>query len=477
MSSSQNSPHPSDGSPHQDQNEIKTSSETAIHVSNLSKCYQIYDNPGDRLKQFVLPRINFLAHRTSKQYFRDFWAIKDISFDVKRGETVGVIGRNGSGKSTLLQIICGTLNSSSGTVVTHGRIAALLELGSGFNPEFTGRENVYLNATVLGLTRKEIDNRFDDIVVFADIGDYIEQPVKTYSSGMIVRLAFAVIAHVDADILVIDEALAVGDAFFVQKCMRFLRKFMGNGTILFVSHDIGSVKNLCDHAIWLEKGEILEAGRPKDVCELYVQAFFEAQQGKGSTTKLKVNQKQTTSRSLGDQRLEFINASNLRNDLQIFTFDTESSSFGKGGAQITNVEFLDKEDSPLAWIVGGEKVALRIYAKALEPLEAPILGFTVKDHLGQTLFGDNTYLSYNESRLLCRAGDEIQAEFYFTMPVLPIGDYSVSVAIATGTQEQHIQHHWISDAVLFKAEASSIATGLVGIPMESIKLDVVRGLE
>jgi len=225
------------------------SSDIAIKVENLSKCYHIYDQPHDRLKQIVLPRLGGFVGLTPKQYYQEFWALRDVSFEVKKGETVGIIGRNGSGKSTLLQMICGTLNPTSGSIQTQGRIAALLELGSGFNPEFTGRENVYMNGAVLGLSREEIDARFDAIAAFADIGQFIEQPVKTYSSGMMVRLAFAVIAHVDADILVIDEALAVGDAFFTQKCMRFLRAFMKTGTVLFVSHDTGSVRNLCARAI------------------------------------------------------------------------------------------------------------------------------------------------------------------------------------------------------------------------------------
>ena len=184
---------------------------------------------------------------------KDFYALRDISFDVSRGETVGIIGRNGSGKSTLLQIIAGTLSPSEGQVSVRGRVAALLELGAGFNPDYTGRENAYLNAQLLGLSKSQVDERFEDIAAFADIGEFIDQPVKVYSSGMYVRLAFAVVAHVDADVLIIDEALAVGDAFFTQKCMRFLRSFMSRGTVLFVSHDTGSVRNLCNRAIWLEK--------------------------------------------------------------------------------------------------------------------------------------------------------------------------------------------------------------------------------
>jgi lipopolysaccharide transport system ATP-binding protein len=442
----------------------------AIKVENLSKCYQIYDKPQDRLKQFVMPRIRKMLWMPTKNYFTEFWAVKDVSFEVKKGETVGIIGRNGSGKSTLLQMICGTLNPSDGNIKVSGRVAALLELGSGFNPEFTGRENVFLNASVLGLSTQEIEDRFLDIEAFADIEGFIDQPVKTYSSGMIVRLAFAVIAHVDADILVIDEALAVGDAFFTQKCMRFLRSFMKSGTVLFVSHDSGSIVNLCNHAIWLEKGETLQQGTPKEVTELYLQAFYESYQGKSSSTKLKEIKNRDMNRPLKDQRLEFINASNLRNDLEVFEFDPESPSFGKGGAQITSVEFLDKNGDALKWIVGGEDVTLRVHATILIDLDSPIIGFYIKDRLGQTLFGDNTYLTYRDQPFKCLENSEIYAEFSFMMPVLPSGDYSVNVAIANGTQDQHIQHHWIHDALFFKSVSSSVATGLIGIPMSHISL-------
>lgn len=450
------------------------SSDIAIKVENLSKCYQIYGQPHDRLKQSIYPRLQRLIGKPSKQYFREFWALKDVSFEIKKGETVGIIGRNGSGKSTLLQMICGTLNPTSGSIQTHGRIAALLELGSGFNPEFTGHENVYMNAAVLGLSRAETEARFDDIVAFADIGDFISQPVKTYSSGMMVRLAFAVIAHVDADILVVDEALAVGDAFFTQKCMRFLRGFMKNGTVLFVSHDTGAIKNFCSSAVWLEKGTVIQEGTPKDVCERYLQAFYEAQQGKASTTKIKAQNNLGHSHLRKDQRLEFINASNLRNDLHIFEFNPEAASFGAGGAQITNVEFLDKDGSTLAWVVGGEQVTLRVRAIAHDVLDAPIVGFVIKDRLGQMLFGENTYLSHVDTPLLCEHGDEVQAEFTFFMPILPAGDYSINTAIASGTQDQHIQHHWMHDAVLFKSESSSVSTGLVGIPMLRIDLNAQK---
>jgi lipopolysaccharide transport system ATP-binding protein len=446
----------------------------AIRVRSLRKGYQIYDAPRDRLKQFLWPRLQRLLGQTPKQYYREFLALKDISLEIKRGETVGIIGRNGSGKSTLLQVICGTLHPNSGDVLVNGRVAALLELGSGFNPEFTGRENVYMNAGILGLTQEQTAARFADIESFADIGDFIDQPVKTYSSGMSVRLAFAVIAHVDADILVIDEALAVGDAFFTQKCMRFLRTFMKTGTVLFVSHDTASVRSLCSRAIWLEKAELLREGSPDDVCNLYLEAFYEAQQGRHTTTKMRTASLQDPTKPWKDQRLEFLNLSNLRNDLQVFSFDTDAASFGKGGARIVSVAFLDKENAPLTWVVGGEQITLQIRALALEYLTAPIVGFFVKDRLGQTLFGDNTFLNTREQPKVCEEGMSLDAEFTFQMPILPAGDYSVSVAIANGTENDHVQHHWIHDAMFFKSQSSSVVTGLVGIPMRHIELRVVE---
>ena len=237
------------------------SSDIAIKVENLSKCYQIYNQPRDYLKQFIIPRLQRLIGREPKQYFREFWVLKDISFEIRKGETVGIIGRNGCGKSTLLQMICGTLNPTSGNVQTQGRITALLELGSGFNPEFTGRENVYMNAAVLGLSQEEIDMRFDDIVAFADIGEFIDQPVKTYSSGMMVRLAFAVQAQVLPDILIVDEALAVGDAKFQAKCFECLKQLKAKGTsILLVTHSSEQIVTHCSHAMLLNAGSVLVAG-------------------------------------------------------------------------------------------------------------------------------------------------------------------------------------------------------------------------
>jgi len=255
-----------------------SSDDVAIRVQNLSKCYQIYNAPRDRLKQFVAPRLQRMAGQTPKQYFREFWALKDVSFGVNKGEAVGIIGRNGAGKSTLLQLICGTLSPTSGSVDVAGTVAALLELGSGFNPEFTGRENVCLNASVLGLTSEEIDEKFDEIAAFADIGDFLEQPTKTYSSGMLMRLAFAVNTSVDPDILIVDEALGVGDAPFQSKCFKRLRQLIDNGTsILFVSHDISTVRSICNRALWLKDGHAEMWGDAMSTAKEYEKFCWQAQ--------------------------------------------------------------------------------------------------------------------------------------------------------------------------------------------------------
>ncbi len=449
------------------ENTTPDTTEYAIEVNGLSKCYQIYDKPSDRLKQMLM--------RGRKQYYKEFWALKDVSFKIKKGETVGIIGRNGSGKSTLLQMICGTLNPTGGEVKLNGRVAALLELGAGFNPEFSGVENVYMAASLYGLSKEEVDQRFDAIATFADIGDHIHQPVKTYSSGMYVRLAFAVIAHVDADILVVDEALAVGDAFFTQKCMRFLRNFMKNGTILFVSHDTASLTNLCNAAIWLEKGIVFKSGTPKEVSEQYLKAFFEEFQGKSEkeniSFNLKINKLEVAIRDRKDQRAEFINSSNLRNDIQVFEFNKNSDSFGNGQGKIISVDILNSNCEPLSWIVGGEDVILRVNVIANEYLNSPIVGFYIKDKLGQALFGDNTYITTYLEPCICDAGEVLNCDFKFSMPRLPAGNYSITVAFANGTQEEHTQLHWLHDAIQFKSHSTSVAGGLVGVPMNYIRLE------
>ena len=243
------------------------SSDPVIEVRRLTKCFQIYERPHHRLLQGLA--------RGHKRYFREFWALRDVSFEISPGETVGVVGRNGSGKSTLLQLVCGTLSPTGGSVRTRGRIAALLELGAGFNPEFTGRENVYMNGAVIGMTAQEIEQKFADIAAFADIGDFVDQPVKSYSSGMYLRLAFAVAIHADPEILVVDEALAVGDEAFQRKCFSRIQSIQeGGGTILFVSHSAGAVVELCNRALLLDGGELLLDGTPKEVVTQYQRFLY-----------------------------------------------------------------------------------------------------------------------------------------------------------------------------------------------------------
>ncbi|MEE4105964.1 ABC transporter ATP-binding protein [Pseudomonas viridiflava] len=445
------------------------SSDIAIKIENVSKCYHIYEKPHQRLLQMLA--------RGRKKFFREFWALKDVSFELRRGETIGIIGRNGSGKSTLLQMICGTLNPTQGKLEVNGRVAALLELGAGFNPEFTGRENVYMAASLYGLTNPEIDARFDDIAAFADIGSFLEQPVKTYSSGMYVRLAFAVVAHVDADILVIDEALAVGDAFFTQKCMRFIRDFREKNSLIFVSHDTSSVISLCDRAIWLDRGVEKRNGNSKTVCEYYLNDLFSNNNEYAGDSLNDAERKEVISR-VGeknlvwkDQRAAFINASQHRNDIEVFRFKPDNeSAFGGEDARIVGVSLMDSLGDNLNWIVGGEKVCLRIEAEAYVPLSNPIVGFFVKDSLGQTLFGDNTYASNLNRSCSAKAGSIVTAEFEFFMPWLAKGDYIFQVAIANGTQVEHKQLHWFHEGLVIRSHHDPVSTGIIGIPFINISL-------
>ncbi|MHC2456938.1 lipopolysaccharide transport system ATP-binding protein [Rhizobium leguminosarum] len=453
--------------------------DVAIRVTGLGKAFKIHERPSDRLKEMIMGRLRPLLGLKQRTYSREFHALENITFELRRGETAGIIGRNGSGKSTLLQIICGTLTPTEGSVEVNGRVAALLELGSGFNPEFTGRENVYMNGAILGLSEAEIDAKFASIHAFSEIGDFIERPVKTYSSGMMVRLAFAVIAHVDADILVIDEALSVGDAFFVQKCMRFLRKFMETGTVLFVSHDTGAVVNLCNHAVWLEAGKLMAQGHPKEISEAYLQKQYESmqevvvKQTSGHHVSPQRDDRQDTDffPPVRDMRTDIINSSGLRNDIEVFSFDERASGFGAGGAKVVRALLTDQHSAPLSWIVGGELVCLHVEVSAVTKLSRPIVGFIVRDRLGQALFGDNTYISHKDQQVAVPAGDRFSAQFTFQMPRLPRGDYTLSLAVADGTQLEHTQHCWLHDALSFKSHSTSVTTGLVGVPMQEIILE------
>lgn len=438
--------------------------EVVIEAKGLGKCYQVYERPSHRLLQGLIG--------SSRKLYAEFWALRCVDLCIRRGETVGIIGRNGSGKSTLLQVIAGTLAPTEGSVQVRGRVAALLELGSGFNPEFTGRENVHLNAALLGLKKDQVTQRLDSIFAFADIGSFVDQPVRNYSSGMVMRLAFSVMAHVDADILIIDEALSVGDAFFTQKCMRFLRDFQKRGTLLFVSHDDSAVTGLCQSALWLDAGHTRAAGPAKEVVHAYLESVISARQD-GAVRQI-VQDAAPQARTYHDARREWINGSNLRNDIEVVPFDPIASGFGEMRARVTDVTLRDTDGNALSWIVGGERVVLEVSAAADETLSNAIVGFYLKDRLGQQLFGDNTWVSTLGSEFRVEPGKAFRARFEFQMPRLRAGDYFITIGLAEGTKDEHSVQHWLHEALQLKSQAEEWATGLIGIPMLDIKLEAIE---
>lgn len=469
---------------------INRSTNCLIKAEGVGKCFRIYNRNRERVKQLIAG--------ASRQYYREHWAVRDVNLEVNRGEALGIVGRNGSGKSTLLQLVCGTLMPTEGIVSRRGRIAALLELGSGFNPEFTGRENVFLNAALLGIRRQETEQKLDDILAFADIGDFIDQPVKTYSSGMAVRLAFAVIANVDADILVVDEALAVGDAYFTQKCMRFIQRYREENCLLFVSHDATAILSLCDRAVLLSAGRAKQIGSPKAVISEYTKELQSTSDDKGPTqvtikngskvqeqcsednlaeNKRDVDNKHGSGSEWIDFRHKAINMSQHANILDVCRFEERlltCESFGSEKAEITSVEIRNQNsDEQQEVVMGGEMVNLTIKAIAHREIEKAIVGFILKSDKGLTLLGDNT-LSFmqhvRQPRL--EAGEVIISEFIFTMPLLAAGEYSITSCIAEGSQLEHEILHWLNDSVILRSRCDSIAAGVAGVPMQSVRISV-----
>ena len=457
--------------------------ESLISIYNIGKAYRRYSCKVDVVKQWI--------SRSRKQYYDEKWALRNFSAEFKRGECIGVIGRNGSGKSTMLQLICGTISPSEGKVVTRGKIGALLELGSGFNPEFTGLENIFLNGAILGLKKKQVETKLDEILSFADIGESVNDPVKTYSSGMIVRLAFSVITNLDTDILVIDEALAVGDAFFTQKCMRFIRSIRENRCLIFVSHDADSVMSICDKAILLEDGKDIARGNPKEIVEKYTNVIQDQLQvealdeNSAQNKKEKVVIPRQTEDALipkreyisqwTDYRLEAIKEIRPKNyiaNLDLNIIDSRVRSEYGEGAEIERVAIKDASDERnIKYIRGGEIIKLIIDAKLKKEINRPIVGFILKDSKGQTIMGDNTY--NHDCPMFGKKiekGTTLSAEFLFTVPLLKKGKYSITVAIANGDQEIHEILHWINDVMILGSECSSVAAGLAGVPMHSVKM-------
>ena len=385
------------------------SSDIAISVKNVGKCYEMYAKPHHRLFQ------TFFHGR--KQFYKEFWALQDISFEVKKGECIGIIGRNGCGKSTLLQIIAGTLQATTGSVEVNGRIAALLELGSGFNHEFTGRENVYMNGTVLGLTRQEIDEKFDDIVDFADIGEFIEQPVKTYSSGMFARLAFAVAINVNPDILIIDEALSVGDMFFQAKCITKMQEMIENNniTLIFVSHDINSIKAICKRGILLNKGSLYCDCDSVHIGEKYYE--LDTQYQASSVTQPAEEQG--------------VLKDNEEDDLSRFFYGSEDflkkSQFQRiqnGKAEFKNIVLLNEYDEPVNTVSYGQLIKLRMAIEVYEDIDLLCCGYHIRDHNGVDLvYSDCTIEDSHKMRNL-KKGDKYYFDWIFNAR-LRAGSYHV----------------------------------------------------
>lgn len=394
-----------------------------ISFQGVSKSYPIYASPRDRLKELL----TFNRRRCHE----DFWALRDITFEVERGETFCIVGENGSGKSTLLQIVAGILAPTSGSVDVRGRVSALLELGSGFNPEFTGRDNVYLNAAILGFSTPEIDRIFPRIEAFAEIGSFIDQPVKTYSSGMLVRLAFAVAIHMEPEILIVDEALAVGDIYFRQRCMRKVHELRSRGiTILFVSHAVGDVKALGDRTMWLDGGRIRAIGDTDHVVSQYLAAMVEK-----DTAYLRLRQRETPARE------ETVTAPEVVTEIPNI-----DHRYGDGRAEILGIAVLDPYGRKLGLLQPGEPIVVRISVKAHDHLAQPNVGFMFRNHLGMDFSGTNTT---REGFLMppMIPGDVYTVDFHLQLPVLYPASFSFSPAIADGDLVNYRMCDWIDNAV------------------------------
>ena len=404
-------------------------SEIAISLHNVSKCYKRYERPVDRLKEILLP---------GKSYAQEFWALRDISLEINSGETLGIIGQNGSGKSTLLQIIAGTLTPTTGQVCVSGRVSALLELGSGFNPEFTGRQNVFFNGQILGLSQKEIVDKFDDITAFAEIGDFIDQPVKTYSSGMAVRLAFAIVANTEPKILIVDEALAVGDAKFQARCMKRIRQLKEQGvTILFVSHDCSSVKMLCQRTALMNHGRILEVGNPKEIVNRYI-ALLSSQPTGVDAQEVNVEATSTTN----------------------FVGEEQNSALHRHGnklAVIKDVKITNADNRYIKTkLETGSVFNIVVLLEIQAELSDLVVGISLRNLLGVVVYGTNTKL---KNVVFPKLELNQEVTVIFQMPChLNRGTYTVTVGIHS---EEGLSYDWIDELVVFEVNNSSMCDGLI----------------
>jgi homopolymeric O-antigen transport system ATP-binding protein len=401
----------------------------AVEFSRVSKSYPIYSAPRLRLKE--------LATLNRRRFHTDYWALRDVSFHVDRGETFCIIGENGCGKSTLLQLCAGILQPTAGTLAVNGRVSALLELGTGFNPEFTGRDNVYLNGAILGLSRKDMDRRFPEIAAFAEIGDFMDRPAKTYSTGMTVRLAFSVAIHVDPEILLVDEALAVGDVYFRQRCVRKVQELRARGiTILFVSHATGDVKALGDRALWLDHGHVMALGKT----DLVVSKYLAAMSIKDA--QYQIHEPAASPSQSSSAPAEIVEG-----------IPNVDHRFGDCRAEIIGIAVLDPHGAPLSSLQPNSTIVVRISISAKADLDSPIVGFMFRNHLGVDFAGTNTTREGSPLPPLVM-GDVCTVDFYIELPALYASLFSFSPAVANGTLDRYSTCDWIDNAVVLPMDKS-----------------------
>ncbi|MDF2881105.1 MAG: tagH 2 [Clostridiaceae bacterium] len=410
--------------------------ELTIKVENLSKSYKLYDKPIDRLKESLNP--------FKKKYHKGFFAVKDLSFEVKQGETIGIIGKNGSGKSTLLKMITGVLTPTSGNILVNGKISALLELGAGFNPEFTGIENIYLNGTIMGYTKEEMDQKKEDIIQFADIGEFINQPVKTYSSGMFVRLAFAVAINVEPEVLIVDEALSVGDVFFQLKCYKKFEEFKKAGkTILLVTHDLGSITRYCDRAIFLSEGCIVAEGDPRDIVDKY----------KKSIVGINIDENKNLSEI---KTFAEDNSIPWSSYLQV---NPNKLDYGNNKAQIVDFAVIDNRGNITNTIEKGKICSFRMKVKFNEDIDCPIFAIAIKDIRGTEITGTNTVLEGIDTGSI-KVGDIIEVTFTQEFK-LQGGPYFLSLGCTRVDTNTGLEvFHRLYDVVSLEIIQSKVSTGL-----------------
>lgn len=432
--------------------------EHAIMVRDVTKVYRLYDKPIDRLKESLS-----LSH---KSYHRDFFALNQISFHVKKGETVGIIGTNGSGKSTILKIITGVLTPTTGEVKVEGVISALLELGAGFNMDYTGIENIYMNGTMMGFSRKEMDAKLQDILDFADIGDFVYQPVKTYSSGMFVRLAFALAINVEPEILIVDEALSVGDVFFQSKCYRRMEEIRKNGTtILMVTHDMGSIIKYCDRVVLLNKGNFVAEGKPGQMVDLYKKIL--ANQMDDLETELQeMNDFSGKLQETGDSGA----AAGIRTGLgeglmkDKLTINPNRTEYGDGRAQIYDLGLFDERGNLTNLLLKGEKFTIREKIRFHADIHSPIFTYTIKDKKGADLTGTNTMYEGADIKPV-KNGDCYEVDFTQKM-TLQGGEYLLSMSCTGFEQGEHVVYHRLYDVANITVISNKNTVGVYDMESE-----------